>query len=419
MKEDSYLSRKKFLKLSSLGLFFYPLYLETLSGSHRFRSGPDSIPMNSKERKEYTVKLLNRICSYGPRPVGSSGYLQGAKIIKEELEKIEALKVSEDPFIFDEWKVIEPPRLKIGDTEIETCFFTGSPGINKTRKSAGIRKDNDRFVVFDSQNNEIISNIGINSYGRAIPGYYSNSAESQPSTPYIGVGRQDVPVLEKGINNRLPVNISGSTSMLPNKGKGMNIVCQLPGKTEKEILFLAHADTVYMGPGANDNTASVIVMMLLAFQASLRGNHEHTLTFVATDGEEYGYVGAKNYARTRIADNSIRNIKFIVNFDSVTWGPNLWINSFNEEIKEEIRRIHKYLRLPSIPRFESSDGFSMDSSPFRLSESRAMHVNSRGYDERTLPVYHRPDDKPETVPLDCVEQAFLVFNEFIKRVDKL
>jgi hypothetical protein len=91
----------------------------------------------------------------------------------------------------------------------------------------------------------------------------------------------------------------------------------------------------------------------------------------------------------------------------------------DNDIKDIIRAIHSDLHINAIPKYDDSDGFVMDSDPFRPSGAKAFHANSRGYDEKTLPVYHRPDDNASSVPLDCAEISFLVFDEFIKRVDKL
>jgi hypothetical protein len=159
-------------------------------------------------------------------------------------------------------------------------------------------------------------------------------------------------------------------------------------------------------------------MLMLAHAAAARGC-DHTLTFVATDNEEFGLMGATHYGEKRLANNTMKDLRYVVNFDSLTYGPNLWISSKQDDIKNLIRSIHKDLNIKSTPIFDDSDGFVMDSEPFRPSGAKALHANSRGYDEKTLPVYHRPDDNANNVPLDCVEIGFLVFDEFIRRVDKM
>src|SRR5690606_11109296 len=138
-------------------------------------------------------------------------------------------------------------------------------------------------------------------YGKAITGY---QAREHPATsPTFGIGKQDVPLLERSIQHNGEAWIKGQVRFYP-KAKGLNIVGTLPGKIKDEILLIAHADTVFNSPGANDNTASVIVMLMLAHTAAARENN-HTLTFVASDNEEYGLMGAKNYANIRISNHTM------------------------------------------------------------------------------------------------------------------
>jgi hypothetical protein len=111
----------------------------------------------------------------------------------------------------------------------------------------------------------------------------------------------------------------------------------------------------------------------------------------------------------------MQNITYVVNFDSLTYGPNLYIYSTDADLRELIRSIHADLKIGTTPQYFAETGFTMDSLPFKSSGAKAMYVNSRGYDERTLPVYHRPEDTAESVPLDCVEIGFKVFEEFIRR----
>jgi hypothetical protein len=159
-------------------------------------------------------------------------------------------------------------------------------------------------------------------------------------------------------------------------------------------------------------------MLMMAHAAAAGPALNHTLTFVASDAEEFGMLGANHYGAKRAADGTMKNIRHVANFDSLTYGPNLWISSKDQSVKDIIAAIHRDLNIPTVPKYDESDGFVMDSAPFRPSGAKAFHANSRGYDEKTLPIYHRPDDDAFNVPLDCVEIGFQVFTEYIRRVDK-
>jgi hypothetical protein len=367
------------------------------------------------KRLDYTRKLLKKLCTdIGPRPSGSEAFARGAKIIRKEME-LSLPQVSYDRFDFEKWELLGASEFVLGGQRIEAIPSYGGEGTPQEGIKGVLEKTSTGFSLVDAGTNQAKALITIGPYGKAIA--HHQFRVHPPTLPSFSIGKQDVPLLERSVEDKTPAWINARVRFVPHS-QGLNIVGKLPGKRKEEIVFVAHADTVYNAPGANDNTASVIVMLMLAHAAAARTN-DHTLTFVATDNEEFGLMGARHYAEQRLSNNTMNNIRFVVNFDSLTYGPNLWVSSKQDDIKDLIRTIHKDLHIKGTPIFDDSDGFVMDSEPFRPSGAKALHANSRGYDEKTLPVYHRPDDNATNVPLDCVEIGFLVFDEFIRRVDKL
>ncbi len=408
MKEKG-ISRGEFIYLAG-GVTFL-----TLSGQWAIAGKLSGIPQVSTPqfRQDYTVRLLKKLVTeIGPRPSGSNAYAKGAEIIMEEMKR-SLKKVNYDTYDFDYWELLNSSDLIIGGQHIEAVLQKKGTG-TAPEGIIGIFIKNDRgFAIADEHNGETLAIFSINQYGKAIAG--SPYMELLKPLPVFGLGKQDIPLLERSAQNKLKATIKAQVRKTASKG--INIIGQISGKSKDEILIIAHADTIYNTPGANDNTASVIIMLMLAHAAAGRVNN-HTLTFIASDSEEYVFEGAYHYAEGRIADNSIKNIKYVLNFDSLTYGPNLWINSKDQSVKDLIRDIHKDLNIQASPIFGEADGYVMDSLPFRPSGAKALHANSRGYDEKTLPVYHRPDDTADKVPLDCVEISFRVFDEFIRRIDK-
>ena len=368
----------------------------------------------AQKRQAYTLLLLKKLVTdIGPKPSGSKAYAKAAGIVFQEMQR-SLSEVSYDRYEFEKQEPIKWTNLVVGGQQFEVApqkrgFGTPAQGVEGI-----LTKHGNGFAILNDQNKEVLAYFSVNQYGKAIAG--SASGEIERSVPVFGIGKQDVPLLERSAVNQLRASISAEYRAL-HKAPGLNVVGQIPGKSKKEILIIAHLDTIFNTPGANDNTASVIVMLMLAHAASGRNNN-HTLTFVASDSEEYVYEGAYHYANTRIANNTLGNIRYVLNFDSLTYGPNLWINSKDQGLKDMIRTIHQDLKLQTTPIYSENDGFVMDSLPFRSSGARALHANSRGYDEKTLPVYHRPDDTADKVPLDCVEIAFQVFDELIRRIDR-
>ena len=103
---------------------------------------------------------------------------------------------------------------------------------------------------------------------------------------------------------------------IPGRGRVRleNLIVTIPGRSPQALAVLAHLDNVGTGPGANDNASGVAALVELArsYQGSVSGNvppgasivsPAHTLFFVATDGGEFGGLGASKFAadyRSRI-----------------------------------------------------------------------------------------------------------------------
>ncbi len=75
-----------------------------------------------------------------------------------------------------------------------------------------------------------------------------------------------------------------------------NMVCILPGDSNKEILVVAHHDQAPMTIEGADNDASGIGILLeLGRVFALEKPLPYTLVFVSTDGEEYGMLGTRRF----------------------------------------------------------------------------------------------------------------------------
>jgi Peptidase family M28 len=96
---------------------------------------------------------------------------------------------------------------------------------------------------------------------------------------------------------------------IPGKGRVHleNLIVTIPGRSPQALAVLAHLDNVGTGPGANDNASGIAALIELArsYATSVSGNAPpgasivspaHTLLFVASDGGEFGGLGANRFA---------------------------------------------------------------------------------------------------------------------------
>ena len=78
-----------------------------------------------------------------------------------------------------------------------------------------------------------------------------------------------------------------------------NVVCRLPGESDREILVLAHHDIAPTTvQGADNDGSGVAIMLHLAEIFAAEKPLPYTLVFVADDAEEYGMLGSRRYAET-------------------------------------------------------------------------------------------------------------------------
>ena len=368
----------------------------------------------TEKRADYLKKLLKLLCTdLGPHPTGSAEFEKASRIILEEMKAATPL-AELDRYVFEKWEPVGGAECEVGGKKIETILHHGCAGTPSEGIKGELIKKDTGFpwrLVGESTGDEL-AQVRVAPFGPAIPNF-----GGLHSAPKFTVDKDKAGLLNEAAKNRIPVRFKAEARFVPDS-HGYNIVGQIPGKSIDEIMFLAHADTVYTSPGANDNTASMIVMLMLAhaFSGTVP---KRTLTFVATDGEEFGLLGAKHYADRRKREGTLGNIKFITNFDSLTYGPNLWITSDDEELVSILLAINEKPGIIGTPRVSEKSGYVLDNRPFNESGARAVNMNSRGYDEKTLPLYHRPEDTAETVHVDCVENSFLVFREYIERVMRL
>jgi hypothetical protein len=378
---------------------------------------PDSRHLVSTpvRRAEYLKKMLHVLCTeLGPRPACSRAFEAGALVIKREMER--ALPaVALDTFAVTGWELTAEPELRVGDMRIETYPAHSGPGTPEAGLRGVVRqveRQAGRFEIVGQPEGRVLARIYPGPFGPAVTTRY----RGDDGIPRFSVGRQDVPRLDMAAREKLPVFVKAPVNRIPNC-RTSNVAGTLPGASTDEILYVAHADTVYNGPGASDNTASMIAMLMLAHAMS-GTRPKRTFTFLASAAEEMGSLGAAHYAETRKANGTLNRIKICVNLDSLTYGPNLQITTTDRELERMILDIHGDLGIRSEPKTFYRDD-TMDSAPFKAAGARTVYFNSRGHDVRTLPLNHRPDDRADTIDTELIESSFRILLELTRRLDTI
>ena len=256
------------------------------------------------KRAEYLTSKLRALCTnIGPRPAGSREFDAGAVLIEREMKR--ALPaVSRDTFRFRRWVPAGDPEFWVDGQRLETYLAEDSPGTPAQGIRGKLRKSKDgAYQIVDSESGKVLAQTGISEFGRAITMVHSGHDE----IPLFNIGKQDAETLDRAEHAGLPIRVKAEVKWVTGV-RTCNVAGTLPGSSKEEILVVAHADTKYNTPGANDNTASLVCMLMMA--QAMPGTHPwRTITFLATTGEERSFIGAKHYALTRKQKGTLSDVK--------------------------------------------------------------------------------------------------------------
>jgi len=186
---------------------------------------------------------------------------------------------------------------------------------------------------------------------------------------------------------------------------GNNIEGTLPGIDENSdeiYIICAHYDSVTGSPGADDDGSGTAAVLAAAYLMS-QYTFNHTIRFVAFDGEEQGLLGSYKYAEE--ASNNGDNIVAALNGDMIGYATNpteasmikiyensvsSWITDFTEDVNQNYE---EYFELTVIPSGSSSGS---DHASFWDFNYHAIFYHEYKFND----YYHSSQDIIENMDLD-------------------
>lgn len=198
-----------------------------------------------------------------------------------------------------------------------------------------------------------------------------------------------------------------------------NVIAVINGSTMRDSIICISAHYDHMGgfgdvyyPGANDNASGVAVLLALA-RYYAETPPPMTLVFCFFTGEEQGLKGSWRYVKKPILP--LKRIMMAVNLDMVGSGLNGYgVVGGNEQpndisILEDVRETYGIGQLKLRPNSPNSDHF-----PFTAKGVKAMFFYASGGEQP----YHHPDDVPETLDWQTMENTILLIKEYIQEKSK-
>ena len=180
--------------------------------------------------------------------------------------------------------------------------------------------------------------------------------------------------------------------------KAPNVICVLPGTSDRVIIVGAHFDRVPTSDGVADNWSGA--SLLPSLYASLKVEpRQHTYVFVGFTDEEKGLVGSHFYARN-LTREQVAATDAMVNMDTLGLAPTeVWTHRSDKRLTEALVRVSVHLKMPlSAVNFERVG--STDSESFASRKIPRITIHSLTQKSEDARILHTRKDKLSAMNLD-------------------
>jgi Zn-dependent M28 family amino/carboxypeptidase len=140
--------------------------------------------------------------------------------------------------------------------------------------------------------------------------------------PVVGTdyatGRALVDLIAQGQTVTLRVRVDG---FVDQDVQTNNVIAETPGgRADRTVVVGGHLDSVYEGPGINDDGSGVSMMLETAQQmADLDIEPRNKVRFIFFSGEEEGLLGSDYYV-SQLSSKQIKDISVMLDFDTLASG---------------------------------------------------------------------------------------------------
>ncbi|MBE6578405.1 MAG: Zn-dependent exopeptidase M28 [Ruminococcaceae bacterium] len=301
-----------------------------------------------------TAEYLQKIC----RDMGPEAYL--------EAFPVELAKVEEAVLTIDGKEIPCKGYLLAGSGEVEAPLYYLT---ESDRYSLSGCKG--KIVLFDGylgywRYRDLLENgaVGFISYDGNV-NYADRDIDHRELRPHVSKGEK---LLGVNINAKDAVDIvngEGKVAKIVLKqkefsGDSHNVILDLPGEIDEQIIFTAHYDSTSLSQGAYDNMSGCVGLLAMA-EYFAKNPHRYSLRFIFCGSEERGLLGSKAYCASH--EEELKNVALVINLDMI----GCIMGKFISCVTAEMPLVHYISYLGNELGFQVKayqDVYSSDSTPF-------------------------------------------------------
>jgi hypothetical protein len=199
------------------------------------------------------------------------------------------------------------------------------------------------------------------------------------------------------------------------KAKPPNVICVLPGTSDRVIIVGAHFDRVPTSDGVADNWSGASLLPSL-YEAVKVAPRRHTYIFIGFTDEELGLVGSRFHAR-KMTREQVAATDAMVNLDTLGLAPTeVWMSRSDQRLMLALVRVASYLEMPiSGVNFERVG--STDSESFAARKIPRITIHSLTQKTENQGILHTRKDKLSAMNLDHYYDTYHVVAVYLAYLD--
>lgn len=204
----------------------------------------------------------------------------------------------------------------------------------------------------------------------------------------------------------------------PVKGSKLpNIICLLPGSSDKAIIVGAHFDRVSEGDGVVDNWSGASMLPSL-YEAVKIEPRKHTYIFIGFTDEEPGEVGSRFYVQ-QMTREQVEAIDAMVNMDTLGLAPTeVWTSHSDKRLISALAYIAKKLNLP-LTGVDVEQVGSTDAEQFAERQIPRITIHSLTQQSWNAHILHTSKDRISAMRLDDYYQTYNLLAAYVALLDQL
>jgi hypothetical protein len=195
-----------------------------------------------------------------------------------------------------------------------------------------------------------------------------------------------------------------------------NVICVLPGSSERVIIVGAHFDRVSTSEGVADNWSGASLLPSL-YEAVRVLARRHTYVFIGFTDEEAGLVGSSFYARNMTLDQ-VAATAAMINLDTLGLAPSeVWLHRADKRLATALFGVSALLQLP-LTAVDFDEVGSTDSESFRRRKIPSLTIHTLTQKSENQMILHTKRDKLSAMNLDYYYDTYHLTAVYLVYLDQ-